>query len=792
MRSSIVNLFFLLLFSSQLLAKNKLVHSEKIARHTFEIGARQFLYDGDSIVIKCGEMHFARIPREYWRHRIQMAKAMGLNTVSAYLFWNKHEPKPDTYDWTGMADAAEFCKIAQSEGMMVILRPGPYVCGEWDYGGLPWWLLKNPDLKIRSNDDAFYLERVRKYFNEVGRVLAPLQITNGGPIIMCQVENEWAFWDVKDGAYIRTLKTYLQESGFNIPFYTCDYAGLIHKNPTPEIFNAVNFGSNPAWAFSELRKVRKAGPLMNSEYYPAWYDRWGSPHQVGSVSKIVDDLKYMVDNYASFSLYMAHGGTTWGMWNSARPDGVAPLTTSYDYDAPISESGDVTPKFTAIRNLLSAYIDKGKTLADIPVANKKIHIPAFRTTETAPLIESLGSGIKECVIRNMEQYDYGYGCINYRTVIPAGNAAVINIVQLRDHATVFLDGMKIGTTDNRFKVTTCKLPPRTKSATLDIFVEVTGRTPFGKSTLLNDVKKGITQKVEYTEGTKTIQLSNWTVFPMPLKNDKAPVDVKFKFGTTKEPAFHRAIVNLADTGDCFLDMSEWGKGLVWVNGHCLGRFWRIGPTQTMYVPGPWLKKGRNEIIIMDVIGQKDNVLVGLTTPILDVLQEQPKVFSIPGQKLNLAGVAAVDSGFFSNSPDFASVMFKKPENGRFFCFASINRYNGAFEAALAELQLLDKNGFEIPRDSFKLIFVNSENVEDFDGSAENALDGQGPTFWITKSKGNNSSTQYYFVLDLGREYEIGGFKILPRQDKSNGRTKDYKVYLSPTIFDGIDLMNTSY
>ena len=355
----------------------------------FKIGENDFLLNGKPYVIRCGEMHFARIPKEYWVHRLKMAKAMGLNTVCAYLFWNMHEPQPGQFNWSGMADAAEFCKLAQKEGLYVILRPGPYACAEWEFGGFPWWLLKKKDIKLRTQD-SYYLERCRIYLNQVGKILAPLQVTNGGPIIMTQVENEYGSYG-NDKEYIGKIRDYLVEAGFKVPLFTCDGPSQLKNDVRDDIFSVVNFGGNPESGFKALRDIRPKGPLMCGEYYPGWFDSWGTKHHTGSTANVVKEIGYMLDHKASFSIYMAHGGTTFGQWTGANSPPYLPQTSSYDYDAPISEAGWDTEKFYALRKLIFRIFTGRRNDTSSTGKKSVIQIPAFSTTEIAPLFSNLTS-----------------------------------------------------------------------------------------------------------------------------------------------------------------------------------------------------------------------------------------------------------------------------------------------------------------------------------------------------------------------------------------------------------------
>lgn len=749
----------------------------------FIISDSSFMLDGKPFLIRCGEMHFARIPKEYWAHRLKMAKAMGLNTVCAYLFWNMHEPQPGQFNWQGMADAAEFCRLAQQEKLYVILRPGPYACAEWEMGGFPWWLLKKKDIQLRTQD-AYYLERCRNYLHEVGRVLKPLQITNGGPIIMTQVENEYGSYG-SDKEYIGKIRDYLVEAGFTVPLFTCDGPSQLKNDVRDDIFSVVNFGGNPESAFKDLRAIRSKGPLMCGEYYPGWFDSWGKKHHTGSADKVVKELAYMLNNMASFSIYMVHGGTTFGLWSGANCPPFLPQTSSYDYDAPISEAGWATSKFHALRKLFSGYLQNGETLTEVPAKNPVIKIPVFSTVKIAPLFSNLPSFINDEQPKNMEAYDQGFGSMLYRTSLPGDVAATLQIKDVHDFALVFINGKKIATLDRRRNENSCALPATKKGDVLDILVEAMGRVNYGE--YIHD-RKGITEKVLLkTMNGDARELTGWKVYPIALSNNGAPSDLTYKTGQTTMPAFHKGSFVLVETGDTFLDVSTWGKGLVWINGYCIGRFWNVGPTQTMYVPGPWLKKGRNEVIVLDYTGPAKNILRGLENPIPDSVNEKTKnvLHRKAGQSIQLAGLSPVSKGTFAAGIEWQTVTFT-PVAGRYFCLEAINsqQKNDPY-TTIAELYLLDDKGREIPRNKWKVVYVDSEETEGDDGNADNIFDLQSTSFWHTQWQQEAPKHPHQMVIDLGAVQNIGGFKYLPRQDAPNGRIRDFNVYLNKTLFKGL-------
>lgn len=589
------------------------------AHHTFAIGKDDFLLDGQPFLIRCGEMHLTRIPREYWQHRLHLARAMGLNVVCAYLFWNVHEPQPGRFDFTGAADAAEFCRIAQAEGLKVILRPGPYSCAEWDFGGFPYWLLKIPGLKLRSQDPRF-LEPARRYLLAVGAQLAPLQITRGGPIIMVQVENEYGSYG-SDRDYLGLLRDDLKAAGFEVPFFTCDGAGAIKHDARPDIFCAANFGSDPDQNFKELRLVRLTGPLMCAEYYPGWFDCWGQPHlqdHVVDTPKMLRELEWMLRHDASFSIYMVHGGTSFGFTagaNSFPP--FLPQTTSYDYDAPISEAGWATPKFQALRELFLRHLAPGETLPDVPPRQPVITIALLELSEAAPLLGNLPAAKESDRPLCMEMFDQPHGAILYRTKLPAGGAGKLVITELHDYGLISLNGRKIATLDRRKNGNSVTLPERGAEATLDLLIDTFGRVNYGPD--IYD-RKGITEKVELVTLDGAEELTGWQVFNLPMDPPEL-AGLKFTHGATDAPAFYRVKFSLAQVGDTFLDFSTWAKGVAWINGHSLGRYWNVGPQQTLYCPAPWLNKGDNELIVFELNGATRHVVTGLAEPILDRVSE---------------------------------------------------------------------------------------------------------------------------------------------------------------------------
>ena len=768
------SIFFSLL-ATALLWKASATEAET-STHTFALGTNDFLLDGQRLQIRCGEVHAARVPREYWRQRLKMCKAMGLNTVCAYLFWNLHEPRPGEFNWSDQADDVEFCKIAQEEGLWVILRPGPYSCAEWEMGGTPWWLLKNADIKLRSRDPR-YLAAARNYLLEVGRKMGPMQITHGGAILMVQVENEYAFYG-NDSEYMGAIRQDLIDAGFNVPLFACNSPSIATNGFRADLFQAGNFGSDPAGNFKKLRELQPVGPLICSEFYPGWFDTWGQPHHYGNTDRYLTDLKTMLDMDASFSIYMAHGGTTFGLWSGCDSP-FKPDTSSYDYDAPISEAGWTTAKFFKTRALLTQYILPGETVPEPPAKNPTMTLAPVTLAETAPLLQNLPKAISDDQPQNMEAYDQGYGCILYGTTIPAGPAATLEAATVHDFGFVFVDGKRAGIFDRRSGNFRLSLPERSQAARLDILVEPMGRVNFGEGMV---DRKGLIAPVKLN----TAVLSDWKIYRLPLDR-KMLGKLKWKHQPATGPAFWRGTFTLEEPGDTFLDLHNWGKGDLWVNGHCLGRYWNIGPTQTAYLPGCWLHAGQNEIVILDLLGPTQPVVAGLDQPVLDELRPELDFAKAhrPNVRLHLDGVVPAIKGSFASGADPQTVKLDAPVSGRFFCLKSLNAHDGKPYAAVAELDLLDTAGNIIPHDGWTIAYVDSEERNGEDGSAENAIDGQTANFWHTEWKNNSPDHPHYLILNLGQTREISGFRYVPRQSPGAGRIKDYEVIIGDDLVESV-------
>jgi beta-galactosidase len=582
--------------------------------HHIGIEGDHFVFDGKPLQIISGELHYARIPREYWRDRLRKARAMGLNTISTYVFWNLHEPTPGVYDFSGPLDVAAFIRTAQEEGLYVILRPGPYVCAEWDLGGLPAWLLADPNMVLRSADEKF-LAPAERWLQRLGRELAPLQITHGGPILAVQVENEYGSLggsSKNDKEYLKRILQALRNAGLGeVLLYTADGGDELAAGTLPDVHAVVNFGPGEAKEeFAKLQKFRPGRPLMSGEYWDGWFDHWGEKHHDTDANQQTQELDWILSQGYSINLYMVHGGTTFGFMNGANWEkAYEPDVTSYDYDSPVSESGALTRKYFAFRAVIAKHhpeVELPEPPAPLPV----IEVPEFELAEGAPLWSNLPNPVTVETPRPMETFGQSYGYILYRTRIKGPLAGDLVIHELRSYARVFVNSKPAGTLDRRLKQDRLRIEAAAES-TLDILVEGTGRINF--TTQLRSERQGITGPVTLAGQ----ELTAWQVFPLPMDNLSQTRFSKTSADAPRGPAFYRGQFDLHDTGDTFLDTRGWGKGAVWINGHALGRFWNLGPQQTLYVPAPRLRKGSNEVVVFTQDQPESHHIRGLRAPVLD-------------------------------------------------------------------------------------------------------------------------------------------------------------------------------
>jgi len=565
-------------------------------RHTFTLGTADFLLDGKPLQIIAGEMHPARIPPQYWRHRIKMTKAMGCNTIAAYIFWNHHETSEGVFDFTSNSrDIARFVRIAQEEGMWVILRPGPYVCAEWDFGGIPTYLLKYPDLKIRCLDPR-YMAAAERYIARMAAVIKPLMIAGGGPTLLVQIENEYGSYG-NDRQYMARLKAVWEQNGIAGPFFTGD-------GPTPYMLEAgqvkgaaIGLDSGSSEKHWELaRSIAPGVPVFSSETYPGWLTHWGEKWARPSLDSLKKEVAFLLGAKKSFNFYVIHGGTNFGFTAGANSGGKGyePDVTSYDYDAPISEQGRATPKYMALREMIGAARAAIDPLPPIPDPIPTLEVPEIQMAAHASLWGNLPAAVKSVQPKTFEAYGQNQGLVLYRTTLVGRKSGRLQITDLHDYALVFVDGKQIGTLDRRLGERTIELP-RTENPmpVLDILVEGMGHINFAQEMI---DRKGITDRVTLSGMT----LMNWDVFLLPLPDAWVSALPAGKADQTRPGTFFRGTFKVEKPADTFIDMTGYRKGVVWVNGHNLGRYWDIGPQTRLYCPASWLKAGENRVIVFDL------------------------------------------------------------------------------------------------------------------------------------------------------------------------------------------------
>lgn len=735
---------------------------------SFEAGKGTFLLNGEPFVVKAAELHYPRIPRDYWENRIQLCKALGMNTICLYVFWNAHESEPGQFDFTGNNDLRAFVELCADNNMKVILRPGPYVCAEWDMGGLPWWLLKNRDIQLRQDDPAF-MERVALFEREVAAQVGDLTVDKGGPILMVQVENEYGAYD-ENKKYVGEIRDMLRKLyGPSVVLFQCDWSSTFQYNGLDDTIWTLNFGTGADIdsQFSKLKATRPDSPLMCSEFWSGWFDRWGANHETRKADVMIAGIDEMLSKGISFSLYMTHGGTNWGHWAGANSPAYAPDVTSYDYDAPISESGQTTPKYHLLRKTLTKYLD-GKKPAPIPKTFKARTIPAFTFTEYAPLFDNLPAPVYSDTIAPMEMFNQGFGSIIYSTQLPPlDEPSVLDIDEVHDYARVYLDGKWIADLYRRNFDRSVTLPSIPQGGRLDILVEGMGRVNFGEA--MKDYK-GITDRVTLTidrDGRKfACDLRDWQVYNIHDRYstytgmDFKPLDTAEK----RVPGTYRATFTLkGKPADSFLDFSTWGKGLVYVNGHDLGRIWEIGPQQALYVPGCWLREGENEVIVFDILGPEKAVSQGLDHPVVDRLK-----ISVPDTHTDSTALAAFDGikpvadAAISRTNGWQTINFDTQATGRYLLIeATEPGADDPLTASLAEIYLLGTDGRRLSREQWKALWADSEETTGVNRAADKLFDLQESTFWSTAK---DAPYPHSVVIDLGTTVTATAIQILPRME----------------------------
>ena len=768
---------------------------------SFKVGNKTFLLNDKPFVVKAAEVHYPRIPREYWEQRIQMCKALGMNTLCIYVFWNFHEPQMDNFLFTGQNDVAAFCRLAQKNGMYVIVRPGPYACAEWEMGGLPWWLLKKKDIRLREQD-PFFMERAEKFETKLAEQLRDLTIQKGGPIIMVQVENEYGSYG-EDKPYMSAMRDIIRKAwqAPDLTLFQCDWSSNFTKNGLDDLTWTMNFGTgaNIDNEFKRLGELRPNSPKMCSEFWSGWFDKWGGRHETRGAEAMVDGISQMLERGISFSLYMTHGGTSWGHWAGANSPGFAPDVTSYDYDAPINEAGQVTDKFWKLREAMQKYSGEwdpvaqkwvgSKKLAAVPKEYPTIAIPKFGLNEFKPLIWGADSIVERARRMTFEEMNFGWGSMMYVTELPDIPVQSVMKLEAHDYAQVFINGKFIGKIDRVKHETSLILPPVQRNDDLMILVEGMGRINFGRA--IKDFK-GLVSDVVITAEIDNIE-TTWTPRQwdhLRIQDDYAtavraflqPEYTKGKEFMPEGVGYYRGYFNLKKVGDTFLNLENWGKGQVYVNGHAIGRHWYIGPQQTLYVPGCWLKKGQNEVIVLDVMGPRgEKTIEGLQKPIIDKLNlDRPQTHRLEGQTLDLTGETPVLEGEFKSGNGWQEVKFPQPVSGRYVCIEALNSHNNREYCCIAEWYMLGADGTRLSREPWQVAYCDDEDIESGNKTADKIFDLQESTYWST-----NRGVQFphYLIIDLGQDQTFTGFQYLPRVEAGAPESiRQYRIYVKSSEF----------
>ncbi len=566
-------------------------------QNIFEIKDEIYM-NGERFQIISGSIHYFRVVPEYWRDRLEKLKAMGCNTVETYVAWNVHEPREGEFCFEGGADLCKFIEIAQELGLYVILRPSPYICAEWEFGGFPAWLLTKQGIRLRCYNKV-YLNCVARYYDKLIPLIAPYQITKGGPVLMLQIENEYGSYG-NDKEYLQALKDMMAGRGITIPFVTSDGPGRQYMDDgyLEGAWRTANFGSKGKERFEEVKKIIGDQPLMCMEFWVGWFDHWKmKDHSVVDYAEHKKSLEEMLER-GHVNFYMFHGGTNLGFMNGSNyDDKIGADVTSYDYDAPLTEDGRITQKYLEFQKVISKFREIPKVEFTTPIVRKaygeislRVKAGLFETLDT------LSSPVRDAMPLSMEELGQNYGYVLYRSTITRGKE--IGSCKIRggmDRAIIFADGRQVEIRDDDEMDRRDGFTLKEESGSLDILMENMGRVNYGPEIELQ--KKGITQGV-LINGTFHM---GWDMYSLPLDNvEKVDYSRGYQEGM---PAFYKFAFRADETGDTFLDLEGFGKGVAFVNGRNIGRFWDEGPQRRLYIPGPMLRKGENEIVLFETDGK---------------------------------------------------------------------------------------------------------------------------------------------------------------------------------------------
>lgn len=576
---------------------------------SFAIGEHDFLLDGRAHRILSGAIHYFRVHPSQWADRIHKARLLGLNTIETYVAWNAHEPTRGRWSWEGGLDLARFLETVAAEGMHAIVRPGPYICAEWDGGGLPAWLFAECAAEVRRNEPV-YLAEVERYLRRVYEIVAPLQIDRGGPVVLVQIENEYGAYG-NDPDYLRRLVDITRASGITVPLTTVDQPedDMLAAGSLPGLLTTGSFGSRSRERLATLRRHQPSGPLMSMEYWNGWFDDWGAAHHTTDAAASASDLDDLLSAGASVNLYMLCGGTNFGFANGANDKGrYEPIVTSYDYDAPLSESGRATAKYWAFREVIGKYADLPDETPAPESAAPELSAPFSVETDFIDAVPGAWQQMDH--LPTMDEMGTYRGFAVYRARVEARTPAELAFAEVRDRAVVLADDRPIGVLDRSGGIVSVTLPEGCHRVT--VLVEDQGRVDYGPRI---GEPKGLIgpATLRYPGARESVALTGWEYLPVP-EDPPAGVEPPARAG---RPALRRAALHVPEARDLFLDTEGWGKGVVWFNGACLGRYWDRGPQRTLYVPGPVVRRGDNEVVVLDLHPRPGAVLRTLPHPVLD-------------------------------------------------------------------------------------------------------------------------------------------------------------------------------
>lgn len=561
-----------------------------------EIKGNQFYLDGEKFHIYAGAIHYFRTVPEYWEDRLRKLKLAGFNTVETYVCWNLHEPKKGVFDFSGMLDIVRFLRIAQELGLYAIVRPGPYICAEWDFGGLPAWLLADENMRVRCCYEP-YLKHVSDFYHELFSRIQPMLLSNGGNILAVQVENEYGSYG-NDKNYLAFIEQLIRECGVDTLLFTSDGANdaMLTGGTLPYVFKVVNFGSNVKGNFKAVDRRQPGAPLMCGEFWNGWFDHWGERHHHRRPRSVVNELKTMLQMGGNFSFYMFHGGTNFGFTAGANHGGkYQPTVTSYDDDALLNEWGGYTKKYHAVREVLLAF--QGIPAEPLPAPPALQNIGPVALTQQYSFLHNatkIGKRHRSVMTRSMEYYGQNFGFILYHHDLKGPyEASKLFIDGLADRAYVYVNGQLRGMVYRNDKKKFVSIEALPDGGSLDILVEAMGRVNYGPE--LHD-RKGVRQ-IRLNNQV----LFNWDVYTLPLDN----IDALDYSGSEDFPAFLKGCFTTNSQADCFVHLKGFTKGYVFINGFNLGRYWKIGPQKSLYVPGTILKQ-ENEIIVLELEGCRAN------------------------------------------------------------------------------------------------------------------------------------------------------------------------------------------